>query len=145
MLVKNEYSIIASGSGSHAEGCDKTSSKTSAHSEGTFSRASGESSHSVGDTTIDSGSGSHAEGYSTIAPLAYSHSKGSYTIKSVRILILKDMIHSRIWKTKCSMYFQNKINKINREKGLKRNKFLLIFFSIYYIKTLNGRYLSILQ
>lgn len=86
-----EYTTLASGDGSHAEGCGTTASGTyshaeglsttasgndGAHAEGIYTKASGYVSHAEGCGTNSSGTYSHAQGLDTTASGLYSHAEG---------------------------------------------------------------------
>ena len=73
------YTLVASGSYSHAEGNTTIASGSSSHAEGSKTRASGNFSHAEGESTIASGTSSHAEGYNTSASGGFSHATGYKT------------------------------------------------------------------
>ena len=77
-----EYTTLASGDGSHAEGCGTTSSGTYSHAEGKATTASGDSSHAEGSNTTASGYASHAEGCASTSSGTYSHAEGFETTAS---------------------------------------------------------------
>lgn len=71
---------IAEGSSSHTEGNDTYASGASSHAEGSMTRATNIDAHAEGQHTEANGPYSHAEGYSTRAEGSRSHAEGRDTI-----------------------------------------------------------------
>lgn len=80
--VFNDYTNIATGNNSHAEGIYTKALGDYSHSEGAYTTASGARSHAEGDSTTASGANSHVEGAYTIASGSCSHAEGSDTVAS---------------------------------------------------------------
>lgn len=80
--VFNDYTNIATGNNSHAEGIYAKALGDYSHAEGGGTTASGSNSHTEGAYTVASGARSHAEGDSTTASGANSHAEGAYTMAS---------------------------------------------------------------
>lgn len=76
-INSNLYHIIASGAGSHAEGCPSAAKVTYGDTI-----ASGDGSHAEGAITVANGLASHAEGAKTVANGNYSHAEGWFTTAS---------------------------------------------------------------
>ncbi len=77
----NDGPVVASGTGSLAEGGSTTASGMESHAEGRYAKATGNVSHAEGNYSLASGFSSHAEGYDAEASGDYSHASG-YSTKS---------------------------------------------------------------
>lgn len=80
--VFNDYTNVATGANSHAEGIYTTASGDYSHAEGGSTTASGVDSHAEGESTTASGDYSHAEGVEATASGDYSHAEGIHTTAS---------------------------------------------------------------
>ena len=75
-FYEGENINVASGSASHAEGCETTARGGNSHAEGFRTRAYGPSSHVEGRESQADGTAAHAEGQGTNATGDYSHTEG---------------------------------------------------------------------
>ena len=73
---------IASGIGSHSEGCGTLASGKGSHAEGGLTQATKDWSHAEGAQTKATGINSHAEGWKTTASTFEAHAEGAHTTAS---------------------------------------------------------------
>ena len=80
--LEQGFSVIASGSYSHAEGILTKASGDYSHAEGSTTVSNGVASHAEGQETSASSTGAHSEGMFTHASGSHSHAEGVYNLAS---------------------------------------------------------------
>ena len=118
------YTTLASGDGSHAEGCGTTASGENSHAEGSKTTASSDASHAEGYGTIASGYASHAEGCSSTSSGTYSHAEG-YGTKASSMYSHAGGIRTEAYSEAC--FASGKYNTVpNQQNTASNSSFIVI-------------------